>query len=201
MPDWPFTSAQPCCSPELLFEVIEEIDALDQLWLVGRESRWRHIIEKTLVGCWTCGAFYLLHTLMRDLEIAHLQIVKQERLAALGQMASGVAHDLNNALTPVVTMSSLLQEQKVSPEQREMLTMIQSGAEHASGVVRQLQDFYRPDSAAADEYTPVDLSELVDSSMRLAHFAWWTKPCDVESETRSRSQQARTHTYWAAGRN
>lgn len=157
-------------STELLCEVIEDIDALDHLPLVGRASHWRHMVEKSLVACWTCGTFFLLYVLMRELEDAQFQVVKQERLSALGQLASGVAHDLNNALTPVVLLSSLLKDEDVTPHQRLLLNQIQTGAEHAGGVVKQLQHFYRTGGHDHGEYEPLDLSEVVRESVNLTHY-------------------------------
>ena len=154
---------------ELVCEVIEDVDALDRLVLVGRASYWRHTVEKTLVACWTCGAFYLMYVLMRELEVAQAQIVKQERLSALGEMASGIAHDLNNALTPVVAVSSAILREESTPERRKLLGMIQSGAEHAAGVVKQLQHFYRTEKSDL-ELTAVDVAEVIQDAVELTHF-------------------------------
>lgn len=154
---------------ELVCEVIEDIDALDNFPLVGHSSRWRHTVEKSLIACWTCSVFFVLYVLMHALEEAQMQLVKQERLSALGQMASGIAHDLNNTLTPVVVLASVLRDEEVSPEHREMLRAIQEGAEHASDVVKQLQHFYKSNHADR-RLAPVDLAAVVKDAVKLTHF-------------------------------
>ena len=192
-----------CLLLDFALDVIEDIEYLKQLPLIGRDSQWRHTFEKAAVSGWGCGAAYLMYVLMRDLDssfkklqkqndenvklneqlqgtIADLQdaqeqIIQQERLAALGQMASGVAHDLNNALTPVLTFSELLNEGPESYEANvEALECIQIGATHAGQVVEQLQHFYRDNSTRqADRKTElVSVIEIVNQAKDLCRFRW-----------------------------
>lgn len=184
-------------------DVIEDIDRLNQLPLIGGGSRWRHTVEKGAVSVWGCGAFYLLYVLMRDLDSsfselkkqdaekaqlnqqlrrtisdlkeAQAQVVQQERLSALGQMATGVAHDLNNALTPVVAFSDLLTNHPDSyNENLSALEAIQDGASHAAEVVKQLQDFCRGDSVGSVDrmVQRVNLTDVVKQAKDLSRFRW-----------------------------
>ncbi|HEV2121421.1 MAG TPA: ATP-binding protein [Chloroflexota bacterium] len=102
------------------------------------------------------------------------QIVQQERLRALGQMASGIAHDLNNALVPIVGFCELL---LANPDWlddravvRRYLDLIYTGGQDAAGVVRRLREFYRPREEEA--FTPVDLPELVEQVIALTQPKW-----------------------------
>ncbi len=112
---------------------------------------------------------------MDKLKAAQQQHVQQERLRALGQMASGVAHDFNNALVPILGFSDLL---LMSPETladparaRGYLQSIQTAASDAASVVARLREFYRS-SAEVEKFTPVDLCKLVTQSVALTRPRW-----------------------------
>lgn len=72
------------------------------------------------------------------------KLVEAEKLASIGILASGIAHEINNPLTSILTFSNLMLEQ--TPEgtsQREQLTMMAREAERARHIVRQLLGFAR----------------------------------------------------------
>src|SRR5208283_5844521 len=72
-------------------------------------------------------------------------VVQQERLAALGQMASGVAHDINNALSPILGYSELLLTTMPDlPENtRKYLQIINKSSDDISHIVARMREFYR----------------------------------------------------------
>jgi signal transduction histidine kinase/ActR/RegA family two-component response regulator len=112
---------------------------------------------------------------LSDLQAAQSRMIEQERLRALGQMASGIAHDFNNALMPVVGFSDLLLEipaKRENPETlREYLEAINTAARDAASIVERLRELYRP--RGADEPPgPVDLPALVDQSALLTQPKW-----------------------------
>jgi len=75
------------------------------------------------------------------------QIVKQERLRALGMMAGGIAHDFNNALTMMLGYAELLLpwlQQHASSRELAYLNHIMGAAQDAAHVVSRLREFYRP---------------------------------------------------------
>ena len=82
-----------------------------------------------------------------DLQTAQQQMVQQERLRALGQMASGIAHDFNNTLSPIMGFSELLliaPQMSADPAQlKEYLQTINMAAKDAAKVVSRLREFYR----------------------------------------------------------
>ena len=107
------------------------------------------------------------------LKQAQVMVVQQERLRALGQLTSGIAHDLNNMLAPVVGFSELLQGSgtALSPGEREWLALIHTGARDAAEVVRRLREFYRPrDERAA--LAPVDLAAVARDTAALTRPKW-----------------------------
>jgi len=73
-------------------------------------------------------------------------VVQQERLRALGQMASGVAHDVNNALSPIVAYSEMLLTMVPDlPEAaRNQLQIIRQSGEDISHIVSRLREFLSP---------------------------------------------------------
>jgi signal transduction histidine kinase/CheY-like chemotaxis protein len=83
-----------------------------------------------------------------DLRQSQQTVMQQERLKALGQMASGVAHDINNALSPVVGFSELITqtESSLSESGKKHLQFIKTAGEDIAHIVKRLREFYRPRS-------------------------------------------------------
>jgi signal transduction histidine kinase/DNA-binding response OmpR family regulator len=81
-----------------------------------------------------------------DLRQSQQAIMQQERLRALGEMASGIAHDINNAISPVAlyTESLLEREPGLSERARGCLTTIQTAIEDVAETVSRMREFYRP---------------------------------------------------------
>jgi len=81
-----------------------------------------------------------------DLRQSQQAVMQQERLRALGQMASGIAHDINNAISPVAlyTESLLEREPGLSERARGYLTTIQTAIEDVAETVSRMREFYRP---------------------------------------------------------
>jgi PAS domain S-box-containing protein len=75
-----------------------------------------------------------------------MQANRAQRLEAIGTMAAGIAHDLNNALSPIVMSVELLQE--IVANDAEIVDTLQRSARHAKGIVRQLLAFARGDQGA-----------------------------------------------------
>ena len=116
--------------------------------------------------------------LQRDLtrlELTQEQLVRQERLRALGEMASGVVHDLNNALVPIVGYTSLLMVKTGALDDRakvgEYLQMIATAGEDASQLVRALREFYRHRDHT-EVFEPVIVKELVAMAVSLTEPKW-----------------------------
>lgn len=112
---------------------------------------------------------------LTDLQTAQQQMVQQERLRALGQMASGIAHDFNNTLSPIMGFSELLllaPQMAADPVQlKEYLQTINMAAKDAAKVVSRLREFYRP-RLDADLAGIVDLNSLVQQSVKLSQPKW-----------------------------
>ncbi|OGG46231.1 MAG: hypothetical protein A3F84_28745 [Candidatus Handelsmanbacteria bacterium RIFCSPLOWO2_12_FULL_64_10] len=118
-----------------------------------------------------------LHSRLRDafdeIKVAQAQIVQQERLSALGQMASGIAHDFNNTLAPILGFSELLLDslEGLDEKSRGYLEVIRTAAGDAAGVVRRLREFYRPNDAG-EEFETIDLNGVVEQTLLLTQPRW-----------------------------
>jgi len=92
------------------------------------------------------------------------QIIQSERLAAMGQMIGGFAHELNNPLTTILGLSDLLQEGEASESVRKQMVTLQQQARRAAEIVQNLMYFSRP---PAPGKSPIDLGELVQRTLHL----------------------------------
>jgi PAS domain S-box-containing protein len=92
------------------------------------------------------------------------QIIQSERLAAMGQMIGGFAHELNNPLTSILGMSELLQEGEAPDGVRRQMVVLQQQARRAAEIVQNLMYFSRP---PAPGKTPIDIGELVQRTLHL----------------------------------
>ncbi|MDR3406253.1 MAG: response regulator [Chthoniobacter sp.] len=115
-----------------------------------------------------------LEDTLHELQNTQEQIVKQERLRALGMMAGGIAHDFNNALTMMLGYGELLHpwlEEHGSKREITYLDHIVSAAQDASHVVSRLREFYRP--AEDNEIRlPVNLNDVVERVISLTSPKW-----------------------------
>src|SRR5262249_30086560 len=96
-----------------------------------------------------------------------------ERLRALGQMASGVAHDVNNALSPIVAYSELLLNTIPDlPESgREYLQTIKRSGNDIAHIVARMREFYRRRSDT-EQLTKVNINQIIDEVIVLTRPRW-----------------------------
>lgn len=92
------------------------------------------------------------------------QIVQSERLAAMGAMIGGVAHELNNPLTSILGVSELLQDSQNTDAARKQIGILQQQARRAAEIVQNLTYFSSPPAA---EKTRVNLGEVVERTLNL----------------------------------
>ncbi|SPF41296.1 putative Histidine kinase [Candidatus Sulfotelmatobacter kueseliae] len=100
-------------------------------------------------------------TLERKLE---QQVVQSERLAAMGAMIGGVAHELNNPLTSILGVSELMQDKETSESGRKQLALLQQQARRAADIVQNLTYFARPPAPGKSR---LNLIEVIDRTLNL----------------------------------
>lgn len=112
-----------------------------------------------------------------DLRQTQETAMQQERLRALGQMASGIAHDINNAISPVAlyTESLLEKEPNLSPRARNYLETIQHAIEDVAATVARMREFYRQREPQS-EMTPVAINRLIQQVLDLTKVRWNDMP-------------------------
>jgi signal transduction histidine kinase/ActR/RegA family two-component response regulator len=89
-------------------------------------------------------------------------------LASIGEMASGIAHEINNPLTAVIGYSQLLAALPLPDEAREAARQIQQGSQRVAGIVQRLLTFARQ---RKPQRTEVDMNEVVRSTVALRDYA------------------------------
>jgi nitrogen-specific signal transduction histidine kinase/ActR/RegA family two-component response regulator len=112
----------------------------------------------------------LLRESCQALKDAQGQRVGTERLAAVGQMAAGVAHDFNNMLASIMVRAELLRQVLTNPEWTAHLEVIERAAHDGARTIRRLQEFTRQGST--QDFRPVDLNTAVRDSLEIAKSRW-----------------------------
>lgn len=98
-------------------------------------------------------------------QATHRQITQSEKLASIGRLASGIAHEINNPLTSVLTFAHLLREKEnLSEQDAEDLDLIIHETKRAAEIVHGLLDFARERPAAKE---PLSLNDIVQRTVRL----------------------------------
>ena len=112
-----------------------------------------------------------------DLRQSQHTVMQQERLKALGQMASGIAHDINNAISPVslYTESLLEREPNLSDRARNYLTTIQRAIEDVATTVARMREFYRERETQLT-LARVDVNRTVQQVVELTQPRWSDLP-------------------------
>lgn len=103
----------------------------------------------------------------RDRDRARAQVVHQEKLAAVGLLAAGVAHEIGNPLTAIDSMTQLLAAETDDANVREKVKTIQRQVDRISQIVHSMADLSRPLSA---EVRRTDVHVLLDSVLRLVKY-------------------------------
>jgi GAF domain-containing protein/CheY-like chemotaxis protein len=110
---------------------------------------------------------------LKELKQAQDQIIQTEKLRAMGEMASGVAHDFNNVLAVILGNIQLLLHQlnHLSPEEiRERLRIIERSSKDGAETVRRIQEFtgVRRDK----EFTPLSINEIIGEVISITQPRW-----------------------------
>src|SRR5437660_6320575 len=100
-----------------------------------------------------------------DLKRLEEQLIQAEKLAAMGQMLAGVAHELNNPLTAILGVTELLRERQGEDDStKRQLELTHRQARRAARIVQNLLEFSRP---ASPQKKPLDLNNLLERTLQL----------------------------------
>ncbi len=112
-----------------------------------------------------------------DLRNTQQAVMQQERLRVLGQMSSGIAHDINNAISPIMlyTDSLLEKEPDLSERAKQSLRTIQQAVSDVAETVTRMREFYRQRESQTELHA-VQLNTLVLQLRDLTRARWETIP-------------------------
>jgi signal transduction histidine kinase/ActR/RegA family two-component response regulator len=118
-----------------------------------------------------------LQTAYEELRSTQQSVMQQERLRVLGQMASGIAHDINNAISPIAlyTDSMLEREPGLSERARGYLHTIQQATSDVAETVARMREFYRQ-QVGQSQLVGVDVNTLVPQVVELTRARWEAMP-------------------------
>ena len=125
------------------------------------ESRWR--LLRTAEGA--PAEVLFVNTDLTERKLLEARFLRSQRLESIGALAGGIAHDLNNILSPILMAAPLLRLDSMEPGEKDAaVAMIESSAQRAAQVVRQLLSFSR---GSRKEPAPVHLAHLIKEMLRL----------------------------------
>ena len=137
-----------------------------QFKFLSSEERCRNLYDQVRLAEGVQEAY---EELRRTQEV----VVQQERLRALGQMASGVAHDINNSLSPILGYSELLLATmpELPPKARKCLQIINRSSDDIAHTVGRMREFYRRTSTT-EQLSQVNLNEYIGEVIELTRPRW-----------------------------
>ena len=133
--------------------------------------------DQVALGAHHAQLYSALQQAYEDLRETQQAVMQQERLRIFGQMASGIAHDLTNTLSPAAVYAQTLLERNVglSGEGRHSLAVIQQAIEHAGRTLGRLQAFYRPRQAESSS-SVIELNSVLAQVADLTRARWYDMP-------------------------
>jgi signal transduction histidine kinase len=103
----------------------------------------------------------------RDLQEAQAHVLHQEKMAAFGLLAAGIAHEVGNPLTSISAMVQMLQRREHDPYTLNKLALVSGQLQRIRSTLRELIEFSRP---ASEERTHVALGEILDEALNIAKY-------------------------------
>lgn len=139
----------------------------------------RQLSEHVALASHQTQLYNALQQAYDDLRQTQHTVMQQERLRALGQMASGIAHDINNAISPVslYTESLLEREPNLSERARGYLKTIQRAMDDVAATVARMREFYRQREPQL-ELARIDVNRIVSQVIDLTKARW----CDLPQQ-------------------
>jgi signal transduction histidine kinase/CheY-like chemotaxis protein len=137
----------------------------------------RQLSEHVALAANQTRLYTALHDAYEGLRQTQHAAMQQERLRALGEMSSGIAHDINNAISPAALYADSLLEREtgLSADGRRQLETIQRAVHDVAATLARMREFYRPQEPQLTE-VPVRLNDLVRQVIDLTRARWSDMP-------------------------
>ena len=146
-----------------------------KLLLASNEELRNEVVERKRTDEKLQESNLCLQDALDDLKTAQEQVIQQERLHAIGTMASGIAHDFNNSLAAILGYSELLLHRPGVLDDKEKarsyIEMMNTAAQDAGKVVNRLREFYRYRDET-EVFALVDINQLVNEAVALTQPKW-----------------------------
>jgi len=156
-----------------LFGILIAARARTNAFSIGECDFLRTLCEHVALAAHQARLHTQLQSAYDELRQTQQAVMQHERLRALGQMASGIAHDINNALSPVSGFAELLlrTEQNLSETARQYLHHIKTAGDDVAHIVTRMRDFYRK-REEHQPLLPVRLNQLSQQVIELTRPRW-----------------------------
>ena len=137
----------------------------------------RQLSEHVALAAHQAQLYENLQAAYDELRQTQQAVMQQDRLRALGQMASGIAHDINNAVSPIALYADSMMEREagLSDAGRAQLQTIQRAIHDVAATVSRMREFYRANEPQLMQ-GPVQLNELVPQVLELTKARWSDLP-------------------------
>src|SRR4029077_17771596 len=103
----------------------------------------------------------------RELQEAQAHVLHQEKMAAFGLLAAGIAHEVGNPLTSISSLVQMLQRRDADSYTQEKLALVSGQLQRIQTTLRELINFSRP---ASTERTLVSLRDILEEALNVAKY-------------------------------
>ncbi len=185
---WRSAAAVPLMVEEKLFGVLITARLKMDAFSSGDCEFLRMLSEHVALAAHQSRLHRELETAYNELRQTQATVLQQERLKALGQMASGIAHDVNNALSPVVGFSDIIMNGDYGLDARgkKYLKYIRTAGEDIAHIVARLREVYRT-REDNESLQLVNINTLVEQVVEMTRPRWRDIPqsngVTIEMET------------------
>jgi signal transduction histidine kinase/ActR/RegA family two-component response regulator len=136
-----------------------------ELKILSGEEKFQTLLSRAQLS----GDLKQVYTELRQTQQV---VAQQERLRALGQMASGIGHDINNALSLIVAYAQLeMQTKGLSEKSKRHLECIKMAGEDIARIVANIREFYRK-RETTEELEPVNLNRIAEQVIAMTRPRW-----------------------------
>src|SRR5438034_8058347 len=104
----------------------------------------------------------IVNTGITESKLLEFQFLRAQPMKTIGRLASGIVHDLNKVLSPMLLATRILRAKKMEREDRQWLDALKINAEHAGGLITQLMSLAR---GIEGERTPIQLRHLIHETV------------------------------------